>query len=123
MNINLSINDDNVSLLKLYQQIINDSDLSKDLNHCREINDVSLDYTENENVLKQLDINKMSESVSDNHDLKISSKINYNDNDRYDNINKNLVSIYSISDSIINENVINIDLKQLFLFSSLLFII
>src|SRR5436190_556102 len=97
LNTDLNTDDNNVSLLKLYQQITNDSSLSKDLSHCKEINDVSLDHTENENVLKQSDINKMSESVSDDHDSEISSEIDHNNSDRCDNINKNLISICSIS--------------------------
>ncbi len=65
----------------------------------------------------------MNESVSDDHNFEIDSEINHNNNNRCDDINKNLISIYSIFNLIINENVININLKQLFSFSSLLFII
>ena len=119
----MNINDDNIFLLKLYQQIINNSDLSKDFNHCKEINDISFDYTENENILKQLNTNKISESVSDNHNFEISSEINHNNSNRCDDINKNLVSICSISDSIINESIINVNLEQSFSFFSSLFII
>ncbi len=64
----------------------------------------------------------MSESVSDNYDLEINSEINHNNSDRYNNINKNLISICSISDSMIDESIININLKQLSSFSSSLFI-
>ena len=53
----------------------------------------------------------MSKSVSDNHDSEINSEINYNNSNKCDNINKNLISICSISDSMINENIINIDFK------------
>ena len=122
MNINLNINDDNVSSSELYQQITDNSDLSKDFNYCKEIDDVSFDHTENENVLKQLNINKISESVSDDHDFEISSEINHNNNNRCDNINKNLINICFISDLMINENIININFKQLFSFSFLFFI-
>jgi len=111
LNTDLNIDDDNVSLSELYQQIINDSDLSKDFSHCKEINDVSLDHTKNENVLKQLNTNKMNESVSDDHDLEIDSEINHNNSNKYNNINKNLVSIYSISNLMIDENIINTNFK------------
>ena len=97
--------------MKLYQQIINDSDLSKDFSHYKEIDDISLDHTENKNVLKQLNTNKMSESVFDDHNFKINSEINHNNNNKCDDINKNLINIYSISNLMIDEDIININLK------------
>ena len=123
LNTDLNTDDDNIFLLKLYQQIIDDSDLNKNFSHCEEIDDISFDHTKNENVLKQLNTDRISESVSDDHDSEIDSEINHNNNDRYDDINKNLISIYSIFNLIINESIININLKQLFLFSFSLFII
>ncbi len=112
LNTDLDTDDGNVSLSELYQQITDDSGLSKGPSHCGEIGDVSLGHTGDGNVPEQLDTDRMGEPASGGHDPGVGSEINHNNSDRCGDINKNLVSICSISDSMIDGGVINVDLEQ-----------